>query len=63
MIERKIRMKMEYESPVLEVFSFTVMDTVMDSGGDCMGFSCPDGICVVDGGCYTDGTFPNISGV
>ncbi len=56
-------MKMEYESPVLEVFSFTVMDTVMDSGSDCMGFSCPDGICVVDGGCYTDGTFPNISGV
>ena len=62
MIERKIRMKMEYESPVLEVFSFAVMDSVMDSD-DCMGFSCPDGICVVDGTCHTDGTVPNISGV
>ena len=55
-------MKMEYESPVLEVFSFAVMDSVMDSD-DCMGFSCPDGICVVDGTCHTDGTVPNISGV
>lgn len=63
MIERKIRMKMEYESPVLEVFSFAVMDTVMDTDGDCTGFSCPDGICVVDGGCYTDGVIPGVSGV
>lgn len=55
-------MKKEYESPVLEVFSFAVMDTVMD-GGDCMGFSCPDGICVLDGGCYTDGVVPNVSGM
>lgn len=60
-------MKKEYESPVLEVFSFAVMDTVMDtdggSGGGCMGFSCPDGICVLDGGCYTDGVVPNVSGM
>ena len=56
-------MKMEYESPVLEVLFFTVADTVMDSGGECMGFTCPDGICVVDGGCYTDGVVPNISGM
>lgn len=60
-------MKMEYESPVLEVFSFGVKGPVMDTGGDCMGFDCPDGICVVDGTCitdgicYTDGTVPNIS--
>jgi len=56
-------MKLEYESPVLEILSFTVTDTVMDSGGECMGFSCPDGICVVDGICYTDGAVPNISGM
>lgn len=56
-------MKMEYESPVLEVFSFAVMDTVMNTDGECTGFTCPDGICVVDGVCYTDGVIPNISGV
>lgn len=54
-------MKMEYESPVMEVFSFEVKGPVMDSGGGCTGFDCPDGICVVDGICYTDGTVPNIS--
>ena len=57
-------MKMEYESPVLEVFSFAVTNTVMDSGGgECGGFSCPDGICTVDGSCYTDGVVPDISGL
>lgn len=60
-------MKMEYESPVLDVFSFTAKGPLMDSSGECMGFSCPDGICAVDGICtvdgicYTDGTIPNIS--
>ncbi|MBQ8610436.1 MAG: hypothetical protein IJ412_01880 [Oscillospiraceae bacterium] len=53
-------MKMEYESPVLEVFFFTVKDTVMDSG-QCSSFECPDGICAVDGICVTDGGIPNIS--
>ena len=62
-------MKMEYVSPVMEVLSFAPKGPVMDSGGDCMGFSCPDGICVVDGTCitdgicFTDGTVPNISAI
>ena len=63
MIERKIRMKMEYVSPVMEVLSFATKGPVMDTDGDCMGFSCPDGICVVDGICITDGTVPNISAI
>lgn len=41
-------MKMVYESPVMEIYSFDVTDEVMDSSG-CSAFQCPDGICVMDG--------------
>lgn len=40
-------MKMEYESPVLDVFSFDVNDVVMDSG-ECTGFENPEIGCIVD---------------
>lgn len=43
-------MKLEYESPVIEIFSFNVTDTVAQS--DCNTYTggvCPsDGICQVD---------------
>lgn len=42
-------MKMEYESPVLEIFSFETKDVVMDSCPDCGSYGCPtDGVCIVD---------------
>lgn len=44
-------MKLEYESPVLEVFSFEAKENVMDSG-PCNAY---DGaVCPVDGVCYVD---------
>ena len=59
MIERKIRMKMEYESPVLEVLHFDVQDSVMDS--NCTTYT--GGICPYDGICTIDVNEPNISSV
>jgi hypothetical protein len=54
-------MKMEYESPIMEVFSFDAPDVVMDVG--CPTFGCPtDGVCVVDVGCVTDGVCTADSG-
>lgn len=50
-------MKSDYESPVMEVFSFYATDVVMDTCSDCPSFGCPtDGLCVVDTGCIADGT-------
>ena len=50
-------MKMEYESPIMEVFSFESPDVVMDVS--CPTFGCPtDGICGVDVGCTTDSECP-----
>jgi len=40
-------MKKIYESPEVEIFSFTVREAVMDNS-DCSNFDCPDGICAVD---------------
>lgn len=49
-------MKMKYESPELEVYVFNAQDAIMGSG-ECIGFNCPDGICIPDsggGGCLWD---------
>lgn len=59
-------MKLEYESPSLDIFVFKVRDAVMDcstdgcgsyGGGTCTtdGVCAPDLGCIVDGVCVTDG--------
>lgn len=46
-------MKLEYESPVMEVFSFDVTDSVAES--DCNTYQGPG--CIPDGQCVTDGIY------
>lgn len=48
-------MKKEFERPEMEVFYIKVKDKIMGTGECTMGFECPDGICVTDGGCSLDG--------
>lgn len=48
-------MNKDYESPVMEVFSFDTPDVVMDA--PCNSFGCPaDGACIVELPCISDGT-------
>ncbi len=47
-------MKKEFERPEMEVFYIKLKDKIMGTG-ECIGFDCPDGICVADGGCSLDG--------
>lgn len=53
-------MKQEYESPVLEIFSFNAKDEVMNSGGCGAGYNGP--VCPVDGKCIVELDF-DVSGI
>lgn len=60
--ERKIIMKIEYESPVMEVFSFEIKDNLMDTSECSTGYSGATGCdsftcfsCYTVTGCPADG--------